>query len=66
MKPTLKPSDLEREALRLIKEGKMPTLQQVMDVIAGVKHNPHVVAPHDFDGDAETMLIRNRTRRTKQ
>jgi hypothetical protein len=60
MKPTLKPSDLEREALRLIKAGKMPTLRQVMDAIAEVKAYPHIVHVADFDDDAETMLIRNR------
>jgi hypothetical protein len=59
---TLKPSDLEREARRLLKAGKMPTLQQVLDAIDGVgdlqgaERGP--VA--DFDEDAETMLLRNR------
>jgi hypothetical protein len=59
MKPTLKPSDLEREAQRLLKAGKRPTLKQVLDAIGEVKRNPHNLSAADFDDDAETLLIRN-------
>jgi hypothetical protein len=57
---TNNPSDLRAEAQRLIREGKMPTLKQVLDAIEEVKVHPHYVPIADFDDDAETMLIRNR------
>jgi hypothetical protein len=38
--PTIKPSDLRTEAQRLSREGKMPTLKQVLDVFDEVKRNP--------------------------
>lgn len=60
MKPTLKPSDLARESQRLIKAGKMPTLQQVMNAVAEVKAHPYGTPVADFDDDAETLLLRNR------
>jgi hypothetical protein len=59
-RPTIKPSDFRAEAQRLIRDGKMPTLKQVLDTIDEVKRNPAHVPMRDFDDDAETMLIRNR------
>ena len=69
-RPRLKPSDLRAEAQRLIRAGKMPTLQQVLDAIDEVKRNaaPHCVATSDpqgveipdFDEDTDTLLLRNR------
>jgi hypothetical protein len=61
-RPTLKPSDLRAEAQRLIKAGKMPTLDQLLEAVFEVRSDPH---PHtmpiaDFDEDADTLLVRNR------
>ena len=41
--------DLEREAQRLVAEGKMPSLAEVLDAIREVKQNPKHDAPiiHD-------------------
>jgi hypothetical protein len=60
MKPTIKPSDLKREAQRLLRTGKMPTLKQVRDAIDEVRLHPTGTAMRDFDDDADTMLLRNR------
>jgi hypothetical protein len=62
MKPMIKPSDLEREAQRLIKAGKMPTLARVREAIEEVRQRPRGIALRDFsfDDDADTMLLRNR------
>jgi hypothetical protein len=56
--PKLKPSDvrrLRREAERLIAAGKMPSLAELLSVVAGVreKYRPK-------------MLAARRTRRTKE
>ena len=59
-RPRLKPSDLRAEAQRLIRAGKMPTLQQVLDAIDEVKRNPRGVEIPDFDEDTDTLLSRNR------
>ena len=59
-RPTIKPSDFRAEAQRLNRDGKMPTLKQVIDTIDEVKRTPAHVPMRDFDDDAETMLIRNR------
>ena len=59
-RPRLKPSDLRAEAQRLIRAGKMPTLQQVLDAIDEVKRNPRGVEIPDFDEDTDTLLLRNR------
>ena len=40
-RPTLKPSDLRAEAQRLIKAGKMPTLDQLLEAIFEVRSDPH-------------------------
>jgi hypothetical protein len=34
MTKKIKPSDLEREAQRLIREGKLPSLEELLDAIA--------------------------------
>jgi hypothetical protein len=59
-RPTLKPSDLRAEAQRLIKAGKMPTLETLLAIIAEVKRNPKGCPLPDFDDDADTLLVRNR------
>jgi hypothetical protein len=65
MRARLRPSDLRAEANRLIKAGKMPTLDELRAAIAEAKRNP----PSDFDEkaldarldeDADTLLVRNR------
>lgn len=50
---------LRAEAQGLIRDGKMPTLRQVLDTIGEVKRNPAHTYPCEFDDDPETM-IRNR------
>jgi hypothetical protein len=59
-RPRLKPSDLRAEAQRLIRAGKMPTLQQVLDAIDEVKRKPRGIEIPDFDEDTDTLLLRNR------
>jgi hypothetical protein len=52
---SFKPSELEGEAQRLIREGKMPTLEELLKVIAEVREEyaPLIVAarkePHGTD-----------------
>jgi hypothetical protein len=59
-RPTLKPSDLRAEAQRLIKAGKMPTLDQLLEAVFEVRSDPHTVPIADFNEDADTLLVRNR------
>ena len=59
-RPTLKPSDLRAEAQRLIKAGKMPTLDQLLEAVFEVRSYPHTMPIADFDEDAATLLVRNR------
>ena len=59
-RPTLKPSDLRAEAQRLIKAGKMPTLDQLLEAVFEVRSDPHTMLIADFDEDADTLLVRNR------
>jgi hypothetical protein len=59
-RPTLKPSDLRAEAQRLIKAGKMPTLDQLLEAVFEVRSDPHTMPIADFDEDADTLLVRNR------
>ena len=49
MKERLKPSDLRAEAQRLVTEGKMPSLSDVVDAIRQVKQNREFEVPviHD-------------------
>jgi hypothetical protein len=59
-RPTLNPSDLRAEAQRLIKAGKMPTLDQLLEAVFEVRSDPHPMPIADFDEDADTLLVRNR------
>lgn len=55
MKKKIKPSALEAEAQRLIREGKMPTLEELSDVIAEVreKYRPLILAARKMNEDVE-------------
>jgi hypothetical protein len=50
----LTPSDLQAEAQRLIRTGKMPSLSQVLDAIREVKGNPKHDAPFIQDALVRT------------
>jgi len=41
----LKPSDLEREATRLVAEGRMPSLSDLIDAIRKTKGDPEFAVP---------------------
>ena len=51
----IKPSELEAEAQRLIREGKMPTLEELSAVIAEVreKYRPLILAARKMNEDEE-------------
>ena len=49
----LTPSDLRAEAEKLIRTGKMPSLNQVLDAIREVKGNPKHT-PHAHSGRARS------------
>jgi hypothetical protein len=55
MKKKIKPSELEAEAQRLIREGKMPTLEELSDVIAEVreKYREQILAARKMGEDVE-------------
>lgn len=55
MKKKIKPSELEAEAQRLIREGKMPTLEELSDMIAEVrqKYRPLILAARKMNEDVE-------------
>ena len=51
----INPSDLEAEARRLIDAGEMPSLDQLLTVIAKMrdKYGPLIIAARNQSGDAE-------------
>jgi len=52
----LKPLELEAEAQRLVREGKMPSLEQLLNVMAQVReeYRPLIIAARRMkDEDAE-------------
>jgi len=55
MKKKIKPSGLEAEAQRLIREGKMPALEELSSVIAEVrkKYQPLILAARKVNEDVE-------------
>ena len=55
MEKKIKPSELEAEAQRLIRERKMPTFEELSAVIAEIreKYRPLIIAARKLDEDVE-------------
>ena len=54
-KKKIKPSELEAEAQRLIREGKMPTFEELSAVIAEIreKYRPLIIAARKLNEDVD-------------
>ena len=55
MKKKIKPSALEAEAQRLIREGKMPSLERLLTVMTQVReeYRPLILAARKMNEDVE-------------
>ncbi len=55
MKKTITPSELEAETQRLIREGKMPSLERLLTVMAQVReeYRPLIIAARKLNEDVE-------------
>jgi hypothetical protein len=53
----VKPTELEAEAQRLIREGKMPSLERLLTVVAQVReeYRPLIIAARKLNEDVENQ-----------